>query len=108
MKVINTTQWKIHQGHLPEFLAAAAEYKKEHERLGAHVRMWVPLAGGQPSTVLYVIEHADIAAYGAFMKKLNTDAQYQKALKATQERQLVNPIAEMIASTLLTEPATPS
>jgi len=108
MKVINTTQWKIHAGHLPEFLAAAGEYKKEHERLGAQVRMWVPLAGGQPNTVLYVIEHADIAAYGAFTKKLITDPQYQKAVKATQEQQRVNPIAEMTASTLLSEPWTPS
>ena len=108
MKVINTTQWKINGGHLPEFLAAAGEYKKLHERLGGHVRMWVPLAGGQPSTVLYVIEHADIAAYGAFMKKLSTDVDYQKSLKATQERQRVNPIAEMTASTLLSEPSIPS
>jgi len=70
--------------------------------------MWVPLAGGQPNTVLYVIEHADIAAYGAFTKKLTTDVPYQKAVKATLERQRVNPIAEMTASTLLSEPPTPS
>jgi len=108
VKVINTTQWKIHAGHLPDFLAAAGEYKKAHERLGAQVRMWVPLAGGQPSSVLYVIEHADIAAYGAFMKKLTTDAEYQKLVKATQQQQRVNPIAEMTASTVLSEPWLPS
>jgi hypothetical protein len=106
--VINTTQWKIHAGSLPEFLTAAGEYKKAHERLGGRVRMWVPLAGGQPSTVLYVIEHEDIGAYGAFMKKLNTDAEYQKLLKTTLERQRVNPTAEMIASTLLSEPSVPN
>jgi putative AlgH/UPF0301 family transcriptional regulator len=106
--VINTTQWKIHEGHLPDFLAAAEEYKKQHERLGAQVRMWVPLAGGQANTVLYVIEHADIAAYGAFMKKLTTDADYQKLVKGTQQQLLVNPIAEMTASTLLSEPWLPS
>ena len=104
MKVINTTQWKIHAGSLPEFLTSAGEYKKVHERLGGHVRMWVPLSGGQPGTVLYVIEHEDIAAYGAFMKKLTTDAENQKLQKATLERQRVNPIAEMIASTVLSEP----
>ena len=108
MKVINTTQWKIHPGTLAEFLTVANEYKKAHERLGGRVRMWVPLAGGQPSSVLYVIEHDDIAAYGTFMKKLTLDADYQKLAKATLERQRVNPLAEMIASTVLSEPWIPS
>lgn len=108
MEVVSVFTWKIAQGRLQEALGMAETAKKIHERLGARVGTLVPIAGGDPNTLIYTLRHEDIEAYGAFTKKLLNDPDWNSLVKGIDAAIQENPGTELISSTLLSEPWIPS
>jgi len=108
MKVVSVFTWKIAPGRLPEALGMAETAGKIHERLGARPQTFVPLVGGDPSTLLYSLEHDDIEAYGKFSKKLLADVEWNTLFKAMNAAIQENPGSELISTQLLSEPWLPS
>lgn len=108
MRVVSVFTWKIAAGRLSEALGMAETAQKIHERLGARVGTLVPLAGGDPNTLIYTIEHDDIEAFGSFNKKLLADQEWNGLFKAINERIQENPGSELVSSSLLSEPWLPS
>jgi hypothetical protein len=72
--VLVANVWRPRPGRFQDFMAVLAKGKAIHERLGAKVRVFNSQFGGHPMTTLYVTEHADQNAFGAFGAKLETDA----------------------------------
>jgi len=107
MRVISVFTWKIATGRLSEALGMAETAGKIHERLGARPQTLVPLVGGDPSTLVYTLEHDDIEAYGKFSKKLLEDPEWNALFKAMNEAMQENPGTELIATQLLSEPWLP-
>ena len=108
MRVISVFTWKIAPGRLPEALGMSETATKIHERLGARAQTLVPFVGGNPSTLLYSLEHDDIEAYGKFNKKLLADPEWNTLFKAMNAAIQENPGTEMISTQLLSEPWLPS
>ena len=99
MAVLNVITWRPKPGRAAEFLGQVAEAKKMHERLGAQVRVLQAGAGPNPFTITYATEHADGKAYGEFLDKLLSDADYQ----SFWAKALTDPTAEPLQSSLLTD-----
>ena len=76
-----------------------AQAKKIHERLGGKVRVSQTLFGGQPATVVYVIEHQDMTAFAKFTDNLNTDTGWQEFWMSA----LANPSGDWLQNSLLQE-----
>ena len=69
------------------------------ERLGAAVRLWQSQVGSNAGTITYVVQHADGAAYGQFIDKINGDGEWQQLVTSF----LKDPSAEQVQSNLLQE-----
>ncbi|MEP6659423.1 MAG: hypothetical protein ABJD24_05860 [Acidimicrobiales bacterium] len=91
--------WRPRDGKLGEFMGNAAEAKKIHERLGGKVRVSQTLFGGQPMTVVYVIEHQDMTAFAKFSDKMSADTEWQKFWTSA----MASPSADFLQSSLLQE-----
>jgi hypothetical protein len=107
VRVVNVNTWKILPGRLPEALGLAETARKIHERLGAQADVLVPLAGGDPSTMIYVLRHDDIEAYGKFTNALLNDGEWNTLMKAIEGAIQQNPGTELVSNTLLTDPWIP-
>ena len=78
MAVATVTTFQIRPGRNQEFMAQVAEARKLHERLGGRVRVWLAtFAGPNAGQAIYVIEHADLAAYAGFSQKMEADPGWQ-------------------------------
>jgi Trp operon repressor len=78
MAVVQVATWSVEQGRMQDFLTNAATAKKIHERLGARVRVLQSFLAGEASgRVAYVIECADIAEWGSWTQKQQTDPEWQ-------------------------------
>jgi hypothetical protein len=97
--IAQVATWRPRDGHLQEFMANVATAKKIHERLGAKVRVWQSLFGGQAMSVGYVVEHAGWEAFGKFGAKLEADAEWQNFWG----KAIANPTADLIQNSVLTE-----
>lgn len=93
--------WRPREGHVQEFMANVTIAKKIHERLGAKVRVWQNVFGGQPMTVGYVIEHTGWDAFGKFGAKLEADPEWQNFWT----KALANPTAELLQNSVVVEAA---
>ncbi len=101
MAVINVTTWRIRPGRIQEFVTNASEARKIHERLGGRVRIWQAVAGGEPNTIGYGIEHDDLTSYGTFSDKLVADSEWQAFILRIQSQ--TDPGAELASSALYNE-----
>ena len=97
--VAQLATWRPRDGHLQEFLANVATAKKIHERLGAKVRVWQTMFGGQAMSLGYVIEHAGWEAFGKFGAKLEADAEWQ----AFWSKALANRTGELLQNSVVVE-----
>ena len=78
MAVATVTTFQVRPGRNVEFMAQVAEGKKNHERLGGRVRVWMStFAGPNAGQAIYVIEHKDLAAYASFSQKMEADPAWQ-------------------------------
>ncbi len=100
MAVATVSLWRPNPGRIQDFLAAATQARKIHERLGSKVRLWQTAFGGQPNTLGYIIEHADWTAFGKFGQALESDSEWQQLLANYQ----ADPPAELVQSSVITEP----
>ena len=107
-RIIAVNTWRIAPGRLPEALGFAETASKIHERLGAQPGTLVPIAGGDPNTLVYTLQFDDIEAYGKFSKKLLDDAEYNTLIKGMLAAIQENPGTELVSTTLLSEPWIPS
>ena len=106
MRVASIHTWRIRQGRYADFMGTLAEGQKILERVGGRVRTWVPLYGGpEPNTLTVVVEHDDIAAHGAFSKKLQADPEWLGLIARIQQDE--NPAADYVSSALISEPLSP-
>jgi hypothetical protein len=85
MAVVTVHTWRIRPGRLQEVLTNVSEARKIHERLGSRVRTWQTALGGEANSVVYVIEHESMSAYGAFTDKLMADNGWQSFLQRIME-----------------------
>jgi hypothetical protein len=97
--IAQVATWRPREGHLQEFMANVATAKKIQERLGAKVRVWQSLFGGQSMSVGYVIEHSGWEAFGKFGAKLEADPEWQNFWA----KAIANPTAELLQNSVLTE-----
>ncbi len=77
--------WRSRPGRFEDTIKVCNEARKIHERLGAQVRVLQAQLGSDAGTVAYVIEHADGAAFGQFIDKLNADGQWQQLVASFQK-----------------------
>jgi hypothetical protein len=91
--------WRIRDGRLQDFMATVASAKKIHARLGAKIRVWQSLFGGEGITVEYSVEHSGWEAFGLFGAKLEGDADWQKLWAKALE----NPTADLIQNKVVGE-----
>ena len=107
-RIVSVNTWRIAPGRLPEALGFAETASKIHERLGARSGTLVPIAGGDPNTLVYTLEFDDIEAYGKFSKKLLEDTEWNTLFKGMLSAIQENPGTELVETTLLSEPWIPS
>ncbi|MGI9578226.1 MAG: NIPSNAP family protein [Microthrixaceae bacterium] len=77
MAVATVVQWKINPQQVAKFTEQVATAKGIHERLGGEVRVWTNMIGGEPQTVNYIIQHADMAAFAKFSDAMAADDEWQ-------------------------------
>jgi hypothetical protein len=104
MTVISLEVWQPTAGHgrdLVELLDAA---RRIHERLGARVTTWRQVAGPvPPDCVVYSLEFDDLTAYGLWMDRLATDAEWDRLLLRLRDG---NPaVASQISAAVVVEAA---
>ena len=87
MAIAQVGYWRSRPGRFEDTIKVCKEARKIHERLGAQVRVLQTQLGSDAGTVTYVIEHADGAAYGQFIDKLNGDGQWQQLVASFQKDQ---------------------
>jgi hypothetical protein len=98
--VATVATFQVLPGKNQQFQANVAEGKKLHERLGGRVRVWqATIAGENSNSVLYVIEHDDLAAFANFTQKAAADSEVQAFTAKIQ----ANPSATWVSSSLVTE-----
>lgn len=78
MAVLSSAFWRINPGANAEFMQAASEAKRIHQRMGAQVAMvsWSS-AGSLTGTVAYGLNHADLGAWARFTDSGLQDAEWQ-------------------------------
>ncbi len=99
MALAQVGTWRPRPGRYQDFIQICNQARKINERLGAQVRIWQSQLGSSAGTVVYVIQHADGAAYGQFIDKLNGDGEWQQLVASFQK----DPPAEQEQSNLLQE-----
>ena len=99
MAIVQVAYWRPIAGRFEDFMKACGQARSIHQRLGGHVRMFQGQLGSDAGTLAYVIEHADGAAFGQFIDKLNGDGEWQQLVASYQQ----NPSAEPVRSNLLQE-----
>ncbi len=100
MAVTGMTIWAINPGRGADFLKQAAKAKAIHERLGSRVRLFQIQFGGPSSgQIAYVNEVDNMAAFGAFSDKLESDPEWQEFWAGAQN----NPSATLVSRSLATE-----
>lgn len=97
--IAQVATWRARDGKVQDFLGKVATAKKIHERLGAKVRVFQTVIGGQPLSAVYVIEHASWAEYGKFGEKLEKDTEWQ----SFWQEALARPTADLLQNGLLAE-----
>jgi hypothetical protein len=107
-RIVAVNTWRIAPGRLPEALGFAETASKIHERLGAQPGTLVPVAGGDPNTLLYTLQFDDIEAYSKFVKKLEDDSDWNTLIKGITAAIQENPGTELQSTVLLSEPWIPS
>jgi hypothetical protein len=78
MAVLQSSFWRVTPGANAEFMQAAGEAKKIHQRMGAEVAMvsWSS-AGSLSGTIAYGLNHADLGAWARFSDSGLQDAEWQ-------------------------------
>ena len=99
MALAQVAMWRARPGRYEDFIKVCHQARKIHQGLGAQVRIWQAQVGSNAGTVVYVIQHADGAAYGQFIDKLNGDGVWQQLVASFQK----DPPAEPEQSNLLQE-----
>lgn len=99
MAITQVAYWRPRPGRSEDFNKACNQARKIHKRLGAQVRIYQGELGSDAGTLAYVIEHADGAAFGQFVDKLNGDGEWQQLVASFQK----DPPAEAVRSNLLRE-----
>lgn len=99
--ILSVSTWRPNPGRLQDLLAGIAAAKKIHTRLGANVRVATTQFGGTPLSVVYAIECADWAAFGAFGAKLEADPEWQAMWAAAT----ANPSATLVSQNVSVEVA---
>ena len=99
MAIAQVAYWRPSPGRFEDFINACQQARKIHQRLGGHVRIFQGQLGSDSGTLAYVIEHADGAAFGQFIDKLNGDGEWQQLVASFQK----DPSAEPVRSNLLQE-----
>ncbi|HME72726.1 MAG TPA: hypothetical protein VKM54_23090 [Myxococcota bacterium] len=99
MVLAQVNRWRPLPGRFEDFIKVCHQARKIHQGLGAQVRIWQAQVGSNAGTVLYTIQHADGAAYGHFIDKLNGDGAWQQLVASFQK----NPPAEPVESSLIQE-----
>jgi hypothetical protein len=107
-RIVAVNTWRIAPGRLPEALGFAETASKIHERLGAQPGTLVPVAGGDPNSLLYTLQFDDIEAYSKFVKKLEDDSDWNTLMKGIAAAIQENPGTELQQTMLLSEPWIPS
>ena len=99
MALAQVAIWRPQAGRFTDFVGVCQQAKKVHQRLGAQVRTWQTQLGSNSGTIAYVIQHADGAAFGQFIDKLNADGEWQQLIASF----LKDPSAEIEQSNLMQE-----
>ena len=99
MAIAQVAYWRPLPGRFEDLIKVCNEARKIHKRLGAEVRIFQGQLGSDAGTLAYVIDHADGAAYGQFIDKLNGDGAWQQLVASFQK----DPPAEPVRSNLLQE-----
>lgn len=100
MAVVQMSVWRPNPGRALEFAAQVQQAKEIHERLGAHVGLWQPIAGGQAGTVTYVLTFEDLAHYGTFGVKMASDEAWQSFWLDAQADPTATPVETILAGEL--------
>jgi hypothetical protein len=96
MAMIQASYWRPRPGRFEDFIKVCNQARKIHERLGVQPRVLQVQLGADAGAVVYVIEHADGAAFGQFTDKLNGDGEWQQLVASFQK----DPAAEQQRSNL--------
>ena len=99
MALAQVASWRPRPGRFEEFIKVCNQARGIHQRLGATVRIWQTQLGSNSGTIAYVIQHADGAAFGQFIDKLNGDGEWQQLIASF----LKDPTAEIEQSNLIQE-----
>ena len=99
MAIAQVGMWRPRPGRYEDFLQLCNQARKIHKRLGAQVRIWQSQLGSNSNTITYVVQHADGAAFGQFIDKLNGDGEWQQLVASF----LKDPPAEQEQSNLFQE-----
>ena len=99
MAAVSMSVWRPAPGRTMEFAAQVAQAKVIHERLGAAVSVWQPVAGGQAGTFTYVMTFEGMGAYGAFSQAVGEDEEWMSFWVGIQS----NPTAEAVETILAAE-----
>jgi hypothetical protein len=99
MTIAQVAYWRARPGRFEDFIKAVHQARKIHQRLGGKVRIFEGQLGSDAGTLAYVIDHADGAAFGQFIDKLNGDGEWQQLVASFQK----DPPAEPVRSNLLRE-----
>ena len=99
MALAQVGTWRPYPGRYEDFVTACHQARKIQQRLGAQVRIWQSQLGSNANAVVYVIQHADGAAFGQFIDKLNADGEWQQLVASFVK----DPPAEQQQSNLLQE-----
>ena len=97
MAITQAAYWRPRPGRFEDFIKACNHARKIHDRLGTQFRVLQVQLGADAGAVAYVIEHADGAAFGQFIDKLNGDGEWQQLVASFQR----DPPAEQQRSNLL-------
>ena len=96
--------WRPRPGRLSDFIKLAARADQLLRKFGATTRTLTNLvAGDAAGSITYVIECADMTAFGALQSRLQADAQWQAFLAEINSDP--NPTADLAGSSLYTEVA---
>ena len=99
MAITQVAYWRPRPGRFEDLVEICNQARKIHQRLGGQVRIFQGQLGSDAGTVAYVIDHADGAAFGQFIDKLNGDGEWQQLVASFQK----DPPAEPVRSNLLQE-----
>jgi hypothetical protein len=102
MAVLSSTFWRINPGANAEFMQAASEAKRIHQRMGAEVALvsWSS-AGSLTGSLAYGMNFADLAAWARFSDSALQDAEWQAWV--AQNLGSASPTGTMLSQTTATD-----